>query len=132
MKASTKLSIGTIIVSLFVTMAFGSVSRHQRNKSKPSQSNTKDGFQLSVELDQQSYRLGDTATMKIKLRNIGHFPITIFSGLAWGPSSSLTLGISSDRSKLAQKTFLDDAQHHPPFKVDAFIAIQPGEVVEKE
>lgn len=133
MNTTRQITIGILTVAMLITLAVGSVAKHQHSvKARASASDTKDGLQLSIEIDRDSYRLGDSATMKIRLKNVSRGPIAIFKNLAWGASASFTLGISADRGKLAQKTFLDDAQHRPPFVAEDFITIQPGELVEQE
>jgi hypothetical protein len=42
------------------------------------------------------------------------------------------MSISVVSGKLAERTFLEDALHHPPFPAEDFITIQPGESLEKE
>jgi hypothetical protein len=110
----------------------GMADKQSRVKPRVKPTDTKEGLQLSVELDKESYGLGDTARMKIRLRNLSQTPITIYKNLAWGASSSFTLSISAISGKLAERTFLDDAMHHPPFPREDFTTIQPGEFVEQE
>src|SRR4026209_204842 len=52
---------------------------------------SKRGLKLSLELDRQSYALGDTPVMRISLKNIGKDPISLYENMGWGEASSLVL-----------------------------------------
>jgi hypothetical protein len=105
---------------------------NQRRSPQKEASDTKDGLQLSIELDRERLLLGEAATLKIRLKNVSQSPITIYKHLGWGRSSSLTMSLSVVRGALARRTFLEDAQHHPPFPQGDFTTIQPGEFIERE
>jgi hypothetical protein len=93
---------------------------------------TKHGLQLSVELVKESYRLDETPTLKIRLRNVSQSPIAIYKKMGWGRSSSLTISISVVQGELGERMFVEDSLDHPPFPAEDFILIHPGESVERE
>jgi hypothetical protein len=50
----------------------------QNKLEKDRDSATFKGLHLAISINGDSYRLGDIAILKIRLKNIGHSPITIY------------------------------------------------------
>lgn len=122
-------SLAALLVTLIVSV-MGANQHRDLRKTEPS--NTKDGLQLSVEADKESFRLDETPTLRIKLRNVSQSPIAIYKKMGWGRSSSFTISISVVQGELGERRFLEDALDHPPFPAEDFITIRPGESVERE
>ena len=123
----------TSLAALLVTLIVSVMAKNQhRDVRKTEPSDTKDGLQLSVELDKESFRLDETPTLKIRLRNVSQSPISIYKKMGWGRSSSFTISISVVQGELGERRFLEDALDHPPFPAEDFITIRPGESVERE
>ena len=68
----------TPLAALLVTLLVSVMAKDQhRDASKTEPSDTKDGLQLSIELDKESFRLDETATLKIRLKNVSQSPTAI-------------------------------------------------------
>src|SRR5712692_7102231 len=123
----------TPLAALLVTLIVSVMAKDQhRDVRKTEPSDTKDGLQLSIELDKESFRLDETATLKIRLKNVSQSPTAIYKKMGWGPSSSFTISISIVQGELGERRFLEDTLDHPPFPAEDFITIRPGESVERE
>jgi hypothetical protein len=95
-------------------------------------SDTRDGLNLSIELDGESYHLDDVAKLKITLKNVSQTPITVFKKFGWGPSSSFIFSISDDRGKEIERTAFADSTHWPPFSKEDFATLEPGESIQQD
>lgn len=63
----------TPLAALLVILIVSAMAKNQhRDVRKTEPSDTKDGLQLSVELDKESFRLDETATLKIRLKNVSN------------------------------------------------------------
>jgi hypothetical protein len=87
---------------------------------------TRRGLKLSLELDRQSYALGDTPVMSISLKNIGKETISLYENMGWGESSSLVLMVTDNLGHALKKTFIEDARDRPPYFAEDFMKIKAG------
>lgn len=124
------ITIYCLVALLMTITPISMANKQHRNKQRIEPSDTGYGLQLLTELDGETFHLQDVAKLKIKLKNVGQGPITIYKHLAWGRSSSFTVFISDEHGKAVRRTFLEDAMHVPPFSKNDFVTIQPSESVE--
>lgn len=123
----------TPVVALLVVLIMSAMAKNQHRDVRKTQStDTKDGLQLSIELEKESFRLDETPTMKIRLKNVSQSPIAVYKKMGWGRSSSFAISISAIQGELGERKFLEDALHQPPFPAEDFMTIPAGESVERE
>jgi hypothetical protein len=83
---------------------------------------------LSLVLDKKSYRLADDIVrMRISFMNVSDTPMTLYTDMGWGPSSSLSLIIADAKGQGLQGEVLSDARDYPPFRADDFKTLLPGQ-----
>ncbi|HEY9401161.1 MAG TPA: hypothetical protein VIQ24_00610 [Pyrinomonadaceae bacterium] len=126
------IAIALILVFLF-SIASHAANNAQESKGERSLPDKINGLHLSVELidDEKNFRRADTFRIRVKLKNVSQSPITLYKEMSWGWLSSLFLGISDGRGRKVDTPFLEHAFPHPPFPKEDFIAIRPGEAIEK-
>jgi len=103
------------------------VPHKQASKTGPERvPEIKRGLKLSLELDRQSYALGDTPVMRISLKNIGKESISLYEDMGWGEASSLVLIVTDNSGKGLPNTIIQDARDRPPYSSEDFTKIKPG------
>jgi hypothetical protein len=91
------------------------------------------GLRLSVGLvgRKNAFHRKDTMWIKVRLKNVGKSPITLYKNMGWGWSSSFALILSDSRGKAVRSSFLEDDLPYPPTSREDFVTIQPGETIEQ-
>ncbi|MDT7543651.1 MAG: hypothetical protein QOE33_3555 [Acidobacteriota bacterium] len=126
--------VGTFIILVLLVSVLCAASFAQESKQEQHLPDRLKGLQLSAELvgGEKSFHKSDTFWIKVKLKNVGKSPITLYKNMGWGWSSSFVLGISDAQGKEIISSFLDDTLTYPRFPRGDFITIKPDETVERK
>jgi len=127
-----KRTFTTLSALVLICLALNVSARCQKGGDSSAElPNTKDGLELSIEIDKSVYRRNENAELTVHLTNVGNSPITIYKELGWGGSSSFIYGIQDSKGRYLRQYFLDDHQPDFPFKKEDFIIIQPHDSISK-
>jgi len=128
-----RIKIKAFMTVLLVTVGSSSnMARDQLVHHELQLSDTGHGLRLSIQLDAKVYNLHDVGSLTITLTNVGGTPISVYRKFGWGRSSSFLLSIADANGKPIERTMLPDAHHSPPFSVEDFASIKPGESIRLE
>lgn len=100
---------------------------------KRERADTRDGLQLSVALDTKGCRFTDTVVFKLKLKNVGRVPISLYEQLVSAGGGGYRVEVTDESGKFALGSMnisLANAVHWPTFDEERRVTIRPGESVE--
>lgn len=122
------------LVAVLVFVLAANCFAQRKGKHQLRASDTKFGLQLSIDLDDETFPLDSSLTLKAVLKNVGQVPITLLKRMGWGRSSSFSMSILDEKGNLVIGRMLDDAidVRSVPFQKEDFITIQPGESIRRE
>jgi len=120
-----------MLTALILGTCFSAATSFSQNPNKtPEIPDTKSGLRLSTKLDREVCKLKDDPVLKITLTNVGTSPIALYKKMYWGYSASLTLIVRDASGKTVEPDTIYDAKDRPPFRIEDFKTIQPGESFE--
>ena len=123
-------SIRLTLLSTIALILLSPYSPGQTEKRSGWSKDTYKGLNISIRLDKPSYRLGNTATVEVNLKNIGDVPITIYKKLGWGCLGSLGYGLADSQGRGLMPTFIAASFYGPPISPEDFITLRPDEAIQ--
>ena len=81
---------------------------------------SKDGLELRIQMDRETYSLRDYPVLKISLKNIGQEPLSLYKEMGWGARSSLLLAVRESSGRWLHSSFISEVRDHPPFPEEDF------------
>lgn len=125
-------AIRLTLLSITALILLSSYCPCQTEKRLSRSKDTYRGLHISIHLDKPSYRLGDIATVKVNLENVGDVPITIYKKLGWGCFGSLGYGFTDSQGRGLMPTMIAGSFYSPPFPPEDFITLRPDEAIQTQ
>lgn len=125
----TSFLILIAILSLLCSLVFPHNSR-SHNEQNP---NTKDGLEITAEIDSDTYQLKrDDILLTVTLKNVSQTPITICKRWVWDKMLFSSINIGDAQDRLVHSVVIVERRNEPPLSKDDFLTIPSGQFIKKK